>query len=304
MRRNAFTLVELLVVIAIIGILIALLLPAVQAARESARRSQCTSHLRQLALGCLNYEASQHTFPVLMAGWHRPPHPADQENGISWIVGVLPHIEQQPLFDAFEAAGAFDGDVLSNGGVHRPECRELMQTQLPILHCPSDGSSVKLVTQQHQFSGIPVAPTNYKGVGGDSWMLGQWGGRQPQCFNEAPCTGIFYVNNYQFPVRIAQITDGTSLTFLIGEDVVEQNVHSVAFYSNGSYLHTDTPLNYFVYPPEPLDWPNIMGFRSLHPGGAHFALADGSVQFVSESIDYDLYKALSTKAEGELAMLP
>lgn len=294
-----FTLVELLVVIAIIGVLVALLLPAVQAAREAARRMQCGNQIRQLALACYNYESSHQNYPILMAGWHRPPRPADEENGISWILGVLPFLEQQPLYDNFERAGAFRGDVLNGGGVGRLECRELLKTQLPELQCPSDESARLLVTKQPQFSGVPLGPTSYKGVGGDSWMLGQWGGRQPQCFNEAPCTGILYLNNYQFPVKVAHVEDGTSHTLLIGEDVIEHNMHSAAFYSNGSYLHTDTPLNYFPDPPKPDDWPNVMGFRSLHPGGAMFAYADGSIRWMQEGIDYDLYKALSTKAEGE-----
>ena len=91
---------------------------------------------------------------------------------------------------------------------------------------------------------------------------------------------------------------------MVGEDVAFHNHHSTAYYCNGDYSSCHAPLNYMPDPPTPNDWWNVISFRSLHPGGAQFCLADGSVHFVSETIDYDLYRALSTKAGGEVAQVP
>ncbi len=91
---------------------------------------------------------------------------------------------------------------------------------------------------------------------------------------------------------------------MIGEEVPEENVHRSAYYANGDYATCSPPLNYFPEPSRPGYWPDVMGFRSRHPGGAQFCLADGSIHFVAESIDYDLYRALATRDGGELAPLP
>jgi prepilin-type processing-associated H-X9-DG protein len=91
---------------------------------------------------------------------------------------------------------------------------------------------------------------------------------------------------------------------LIGEDVPKYNQHSAAYYANGDYASTHAPLNYMPDPPTPANWPQVMGFRSLHAGGAHFAYADASVHFISENIDHILYMAMSTRAEGEVVQPP
>ena len=115
-----------------------------------------------------------------------------------------------------------------------------------------------------------------------------------------PQPGIFYRNTYLVPVTVRKITDGLSHTFMIGEDLPEHNGHSAAYFSNTTCSSTDAPLNYLPIPPTPNNYCDVMGFRSLHPGGAHFAMADGSVDFVDEGIDYNLYKNLSTKDGGEV----
>ncbi|MBY0527867.1 MAG: DUF1559 domain-containing protein [Gemmataceae bacterium] len=98
------------------------------------------------------------------------------------------------------------------------------------------------------------------------------------------------------------VTDGTSNTFMIGEDIVKYNQHSTAYYSNGDYASCHIPL--WVRPPDPADWPNAMGFRSNHTGGANFCMADGSVHFVRDTIDMVLYRALATRNGGEPVSLP
>ena len=154
---KGFTLVELLVVIAIIGVLVALLLPAVQAAREAARRSACTNNLRQLALGVVNHVDARGHFPT-QHGWSRPSQddvpPGSKTSGVSWILNLLPYIEQSSLHAQFKLAGVYEGQFnnctqtgpdrglsSSNGGLLGTD---LVQTQLPVLQCPSDESASQL----------------------------------------------------------------------------------------------------------------------------------------------------------------
>ncbi|MGD9635526.1 MAG: DUF1559 domain-containing protein [Pirellulales bacterium] len=310
-----FTLVELLVVIAIIGILVALLLPAVQAAREAARRSSCQNNLRNWALGVLNHEQTHKFFPRNFDGFGGAPNAQpDKENGSSWIVSTLPFVEEQGLYDRFDSTGALTGRFDANKGAqssgqqgiarNTPEVRALMQTPLELLRCPSDESTLQPSDTQYQWSngttGIPVTTTNYKGCEGDAWIYGRWQGNKYTYIGTAPQPGIFYRTSYVKPVKMSQVTDGASKTFLIGEDVPAHNAHSVAFFANGSWLSTDAPLNYLPQPPTPQKYEDVFGFRSLHPGGAHFALADGHVEFFDEGMDYYLYRNMSTKAGSEV----
>ena len=339
--RRGFTLVELLVVIAIIGILVALLLPAIQAAREAARRSACTNNLKNLGLAVLNHHDVMKHIPVNMGAFIEQESPIDQ-SGVGWILNTLPQLEEQPLFDRFRAGGAFEGQfevgrcispqpnyglASMKNGISVPE---LMKTQLSVLQCPSDDSVRQLSSDQYQWGPrCAVALTSYKGVIDDTFANESGGGtfnnpipaeyrsgnyKDPpppgsggtpfDCHRDIRCRGFFFRQSYQRPVKLAKVTDGTSKTLMIGEDVPEYNRHSAAFYSNGSWCSCNAPLNYgFGQPPERIAfdaWYDAQGFRSKHPGGMQFCLADGSVRFVSESVDNVFYRTSCTRDGSEL----
>jgi type II secretory pathway pseudopilin PulG len=317
-RRVAFTLVELLVVIAIIATLIGLLLPAVQSARESARRTSCSNKLRQLSLGTLTYESAKKKFPQSRPPWAEPaggPGACDRTNsctGRGWILEMLPFIEEGGLYEAF--APSLKGNDYDRGGLKVAAVRSLLKTPLTMLACPSDPDSAAPSTEMFNWRNIPVTVTSYKGVLGATKVGGTSGSIWPRhddepgaavdCHNntrQLPCKGVFWRHTYIYPVRLSSITDGTSKTFLMGESVTKHDWHSAAFYADGDWASCNLPLNYLPTPPQPQNWWNVRGFRSLHPGGAHFARADGSVGFYNETIDMTPYMALATRNRGDIA---
>jgi prepilin-type N-terminal cleavage/methylation domain-containing protein len=337
--RRGFTLVELLVVIAIIGILVALLLPAIQAAREAARRTGCSNNMKNLGLGVLNHHDVMKHYPVNMGAYIVPESPKEQP-GVGWILNTLPQLEEQPLFDQFKAGGAFEGTYVAGlcirptpnkglasikNGISVPQ---LMKTQLSVLQCPSDDAVRQLRSDQYQFTPCQVATTSYKGIIDDTvanespqsnfkndlpdqYKSGNYkdppptgsGGSPRDCHRDIRCRGFFFRQSYQKPVKVAQVTDGTSKTLMIGEDSPEYNYHSTAYYSNGSWCSCNAPLNYGLgQNPEVIAvsfWFDSQGFRSKHPGGVQFCLADGSVRFVSESVDNVFYRTSCTRNGDE-----
>ncbi|MGI9455755.1 MAG: DUF1559 domain-containing protein, partial [Aeoliella sp.] len=302
---SGFTLVELLVVIAIIGILVGLLLPAVQAAREAARRMSCANKLKNIGLAVLNHHETSGHFPVSMGYVDPPEAPGKDQPCAGWILQTLPQLEQQALYDRFKEGGAFEGSYFvgvcrgpregfglasMKNGISVPE---LMREQLPILQCPTDESVTQTSTTQFQWVGCEVALTSYKGVLGDTFLGREDGGifsndesqypsgvyNKPgpafkpdprDCHRDARCRGIFFRQSFQRPVKISKVTDGTSNTFMIGEDVPLFNRHSVAFFSNGDWCSGNIPLNFGLNEPDPesfsLAWWDAQGFRSRHPG--------------------------------------
>ncbi len=269
--RRAFTLVELLVVIAIIGILIAFLLPAVQAAREAARRIQCSSNLRQLGLAMHNYHCSLNCFPpgFMVRGYLGNTTPG----GWAWGVFLMPYIEQSPLRDKLSPTKYTLEQVIKE-----PALLPMLQTNLAVFRCPS---SLIGPLRTHQGAPNPkVASANYTGCRGFFSFTGATHLTKQN-------NGVFYGHS---ATRIQDVRDGTSNTFAIGE--------RTAF---GSNLQNDTTWPSWCGPggggamntvssavSDKLNHPTSNGaFSSQHSGGAMFCFVDGSVHFIAETISSD-----------------
>ncbi len=331
--QRGFTLVELLVVIAIIGILIALLLPAVQAAREAARRAQCSSNTKQLALACVGFGGAKDQYPYARK--------YDIWDTYTWTQLILPQIEQSAVLQLYwtqPQTGFVTNYPGPSGPIGAdPNLQSARQANIPVFYCPSDNSPAgnELYTTAYGF-----LRGNYRGCVGSGDMYGAatdsssgpWG------------SGIFGVRSGQsidkgagvptLGTTFAQVRDGTSQTLLISEGLVPQistawggplgeeiygNMGGALFSASLTPNSTspDRPIGPcpadqgdFAYTPPCLSlggnawWtPSgqgaYAGARSNHPGGVVAALGDGSVQFYADAIDLSLWRALGTRSGGE-----
>lgn len=310
-RQAAFTLIELLVVIAIIGVLIGLLLPAIQKVREAAARLACASNLKQIATGVANYHETYNLFPINSqmnfttagANW-------------SWLSRMLPYVEQDNLYKQANIPNA-------NLSASLPQ----IQTQVKAFLCPSDQDSAKGPrAAKVNITGTMVGQTNYKGVSGSNWGYNGNMGADSTTSNFSPdarwlnknavtnsydgldhADGLFYRNDRIRPKSFSDILDGGSNTFMVGEDIPAKNDHCDWPFPNHSVgtcaIGPNSKMtNGTEYPTS--QWPNVYSFRSYHPGGLQFAFADCSVRFISENIPLALYRALATMNTGEAVSPP
>ncbi len=315
----AFTLVELLVVLAIIGILVALLLPAVQQVRESANRASCINKLKQLALAAHHHHDVRDHFPPGVCPVSQSGTPLDGRTTL--FVELLPFLEQDNLHGRWDYH-----DYRNNlaGGTNATAAQVLK-----ILICPSDALPD---TPLAEFPADAVAPWTWGAgwyavgsYGGNGGTLSfDWGSRAPSR------DGVFFDDSR---VRITDLTDGSSSTFLFGErshrdpefdrltrayDPVSSPLSGWTAWASAAWdvnslgdvtLSSAVPINWMVPPgsgPDDMswEWRRLCAFGSGHPGGANFALADGSVRFVGDTIPLNLLQGLSTRGGGEIAEVP
>ena len=314
--REAFTLVELLVVIAIIGVLVALLLPAVQAARESARRTQCINNLKQLALAMLNYEDTYRTLPGGVGRW-----------GCcwgTWQVRVLPYLEQKALFDLYVNLDGNDNTGPRYGAGQNVQ--QVTSKRIKALTCPSDVPNAPIGTPpitSHNYgvnygntsffhlplNGIPFqgAPFNaYNDSPGDDG---------PSSASQVPT----FTRVYGRPVRLAEITDGLSNTLLAAEVVQGRGnaLHGFSWWGGASGFVTFLSPNSSspdvlvggICNADPRNppctttgtntRPRMAGARSRHPNGIQVAYCDGHCGFVPNNVSFVTWNALGTSQGGD-----
>ncbi len=302
--RRGFTLVELLVVIAIIGILIALLLPAVQSAREAARRIQCNNKLKQIGLALLNYESTHRMFPAggisLTTECNLAASNWTDSGMASWTIVILPFLEQQSRYDEYDLKGSF-------APTHRITGADNYAKQFrpnSAFECPSDTRSDREWPLSNYFACQGGGPTADCAAGSDP-------GRK--IFHN----GMFFANKN---IRFRDLEDGATHTVMAGEsrymttktdteDWSSENADKWHSWDSASMRGTNSgdwsmyigigathlPINYTDTP----GWPAMTtSFSSFHPGGCHLMAADGSVHFVSENISLDIYQSMGPRADG------
>jgi prepilin-type N-terminal cleavage/methylation domain-containing protein/prepilin-type processing-associated H-X9-DG protein len=290
-RRSGFTLIELLVVIAIIAVLISLLLPAVQSAREAARRAQCVNNLKQLALAAANYESTNGAYPPGMY-WSALTGSYAGYLGTNCgpLVLMTPQMEQMQVFNTI--------NFMEN--IYYPSNLTCHAIAINSLMCPSDDNQTRTLASDAFYEPVAGGPkmtySSYAGMVGP-WVVNTWsipgvstGQRATHGQAKANQLGMFNVCS---DVRISQVTDGTSNTILFGEHTsvplaatAKQDWH---WWTSGN--HGDTLIS-SMFPPNPQRKISggsgakafIFSASSMHPGGANFAFVDGSVKFIKDTI--------------------
>jgi prepilin-type N-terminal cleavage/methylation domain-containing protein/prepilin-type processing-associated H-X9-DG protein len=259
--RRGFTLVELLVVIAIIGVLVAAMLPGVQASRETARRAMCTNHVAQLMLAIQSYED---TFESLPSGVTNPDGPIRSEPvgyHQGWLVQLLPYLDEGPSYRAIDFSKS----------VYDPANAPVRALSPDVFLCPSSPNSQSAVSDYagcHHDVEAPIAANNQ---------------------------GVFFLNSR---VRREDITDGASHTLFVGEKLAELGDLGWMSGTRATLRNTGTALN--ETPTAGLEVTYVGGFGSPHANGANIGLGDGSVRFVSDTIDSAVWRQLGDRADGKL----
>lgn len=326
-RMFGFTLIELLVVIAIIAVLIGLLLPAVQKVRDAAARTKCQNNMKQLALGLHNYHDAYGRLP---AGASTDPETPEIPNTFAqkprqtWSISILPYIEQDPIYRQLNLTGTFQNRINPAWASSSDPNIRMIFNRVPLFECPSDrqtssgrattnymgiqgGCNPGIITNQSQLT------PNSEGCGSSPFLFGR----------VVANTGPLHFNSR---VKLVAVTDGTSNTFLLGETRYSNKPRYSFFFSWGSAMSVEPntlpaspnqarsycpTLAGTIEPPNSIasitflnhsnTEPHYFSSRylgSYHAGGLNFALCDGSVRFVKDSIPLNIYRSAGRRADG------
>ncbi len=281
-RRRGFTLIELLVVVVIIAMLIGLLLPAVQQAREAARRAQCKNHLMQLGLALHNYHSAHGVLPPGSVNETGPVRSDGKGYYFGWIPQILPFLDEGKLYKAFDFSVS----------VHAPAQKTALKHLPPLLYCPSSATQALCYAGCHHDVEAPIDVDN---------------------------NGVLFLNSR---VRLKDITDGRAYTILVGEAIPATSVLWAAGtgaslrntgqtmqrydYSTLVQAQVEAEQKEGQEPPAELTpeqaaaFLQVGGFGSAHEGGAHFCLADGAIRFISSNVDQNVFRRLGNRHDGEL----
>ncbi|QDU96946.1 DUF1559 domain-containing protein [Lignipirellula cremea] len=337
--RYGFTLVELLVVIAIIGVLVALLLPAVQMAREAARRSDCTNKLKQIGLGLQGYLDGNKAFPPgIIALTNSSNTLTSTQLAPGWAVQILPFVEERALYNLMVSRLNVNNGPTSWNGSGNGSSSSQQRTgrnNLQAFVCPSDPKAKGDIRWHSSNSGYYAGRANYIG----NWGIGAMNSSGTPT-GTAPAAGLanpFVGNHLTLPdpqgvlfanssISVQRITDGTSTTFLVGERHNKYQLASngteapfsggdTTWVGAGSGDYTidgttaSTPVD--VWAPHNLSFayygPNrdySRGFSSQHPGGSQFVMCDDSVHFISDTVDRNVYRRLARRNDGYPTQVP
>lgn len=301
-KREGFTVIELLVVIAVIGVLVGLALPAVQSARNSAMQLSCQNRLKQTGLALHNYHAAHGRFPKSGNSYEPTAISATPDDILSWMVNILPHLEQQPLYDQAVAACRNERRAYLD-----PPHRGI-STPVNAFICPSDD---RLVLPMKTASGRIVAMSSYIGIAGSAQV--------PNIPVGAPAPGGAF--DWSYPVRLTDISDGTSNTIHVAERPPPNSAQAGEWYQSAlqreifpgptgtmSYFQTafvlGDPCPRSVYGPGRVENScDRYHFWSLHRGGANFLFCDGAVRFLPYSAR-EIMSALCTRAWNDSVQYP
>lgn len=306
--RDGFSLIELVVVISIIGLLVSLTLPAVQAAREAARRSLCSNNLKQIGIGVLSHETSWGRFPSNGWAFHwlgEPRRGTDRSQPGGWIYNILDHVEASRLRQV--------------GGTLDLQSRQLQETALPLFQCPSRSSGRLLprLTTLVASNGPPVesvAKTDYAINEGDfitntlfgPMTLAEGNSSTFSWTDVSRATGVSYLRS---EVRTAQVRDGLSHTYLVGEKYVSTGGYFTADdpgYDQSMFCGVDLDISrWTLEPPLPdRSFQSTRRFGSAHQNHCHMLFCDGSVRAVSYFIDRVVHQQLGNRQDGHATAIP
>lgn len=323
--RRGFTLVELLVVIAIIGILVALLLPAIQAAREAARRADCVNRLKQISLACMNFHDTKKRFPSAVSNEPNTDASGKAITGeytmLGYIPHILPYVEFQNLQSRMNMKRHWQQEpnltVAYNNPMNQFRCPSQDSVETTFTDPPGGGGTEELTNLRSHYMAVmgakikcPIVPTDppltraYTMYGCGSTTSGGDGG--------SASNGVMFPTS---KVSMKDITDGSTYTFLVGEISWRCGPQRIWSVGGASFKNLDT----FVYTAKNIFHPlntafraetgqpfsgyfnNDMSFGSYHPGGCHFAMCDGSIQFLRDEVDLaGVLKPMASRKAGEL----